>query len=129
MKKILEESFVYIILFILIFSYKLCDYSTNIYLFWKDIIDNCILLVFLLFMLYKSIDWSWFGKRTLYSLILILILNTYGTLFGLDEYFYYKWYKIPLYSMLYVNTIMITSKIIYKLYSLWEEIRYDNLNN
>lgn len=112
----------HIIFVILLFSFKFSTTNYNLFEFWQPIIDNFILLVFLFFCLLKSIKlkWSWFSKRIIYSLLFILLLNTYGQLFGIDLKLYLNWYIIPLLSLAYTISITTIFEITHKLYKLWK---------
>lgn len=115
------ESIIYIIFTILIFSFKFSNEQLELYLFWQYIIDNFILLLLLLIILFNSDTWNWFSKRILYSLFFILILNSYGKLFGMDSYIYCHWYILPLLSLGYSLTLSTIFKITYRLYKLWKD--------
>lgn len=119
--EILKEGCPYIILAIIIASFKFAYIDFNLYKFWQPIIDDLILLVFLFFIFLNSKNWNWFSKRILYSLIFILFLNTYTKLFGLPTEIYSHWYLIPLLSVTYSLTISITIETTYKLYKLWKD--------
>jgi len=123
MKKLerLGELFIYIILFILILSFNFAKYNWELFLFWQPIIDDIILLVFLIFMVINSSNWNWISKRLLYGLIFILLLNTYGKLFGMNSGIYLNCYIIPVISLVLSLFISYTFKIIYKLYILWKD--------
>jgi len=119
--KVFKESCIYIILIIIIFSMKFAVIDWESYVKWREIIDNTILLILLIFMLINSKDWNWFSKRILYSLLFMLLLNTYVTLFGMNLNSYLHWYIIPLLSLVYTMTITSIIKILLKLYSLWKD--------
>lgn len=110
----------YLIFIILLACAKLAPMNWKLFEFWQPIIDNAILLIFLIFMLFRSFNWSWFSKRITYVLIFILLLNTYSKLFGMDSKLYYNWYILPTLSLLYTITITSVPEIIYKLYLLWK---------
>lgn len=110
----------YLIFIILIFCYKLAPLNWEIYTFWQPIIDNLILLIFLLFMAVRSNNWLWLSKRIVYCLIFIIVLNTYSKLFGMDIRLYLKWYFTPLISLVYSISITSIIEISYKLYILWK---------
>jgi len=122
MKKlqVLGELFVYILLFILICSFNFANYNWELYSFWQPIIDDFILLILLIFMVINSSNWNWISKRILYGLIFVLLLNTYGKLFGLDSMIYSRCYIIPIISIVFSLFISYTLKLIYKLYILWK---------
>ena len=112
----------HIIFIILLFCFKFMKINIELFYFWQPIIDNFILLIFLVFMLFRSIKlkWSWFSNRIIYSLIFIILLNSYTTLFGMDSKIYINWYIIPLLSLAYVVSTTTILEITYKLYKLWK---------
>lgn len=109
----------YLIFLILIICAKLAPLNWELYLFWQPIIDNTILLIFLLFMINRSHSWLWLSKRIVYTLTFIIFLNTYVKLFGMESNIYFKWYIVPLISFIYTSTISSIIEISYKLYILW----------
>lgn len=111
----------YLIFIILIACYKLAPLNWELYFFWQPIIDNVILLIFLIFMLFRSYSWSWLSKRLVYSLIFILLLNSYTKLFTMEVNLYFKWYIVPLMSLAYAISISSVIEIGYKLYTLWKD--------
>jgi len=115
---IIRELIPYKILIILILTCKFA--SSELYLFWQQIIDNFILLLLLISLLIDTKNWHWFSKRIVYSLLFLLILNTYAKLFGLESKFYISWYITPLISMVSAITICSVIEIGYKLYRLWK---------
>lgn len=121
-KKITGESIVYIVLIILIGCFYFASNNWELYEFWKELIDNTILLFLLIIILISSYknNWNFYSQRILYSFIFINILNIYTTLFGMPITEYFRWYFIPLIVMMYVMTFSIVWKIIYTLYKLWE---------
>lgn len=117
--RVLKESCIYIIFIVLLGCLKFNSINQQLYEFWQPIIDDFILLILLGFMILNSFKWRWFSKRILYSMIFILILNTYTKLFGMDVDIYFKWYILPLLSIVYTITITTILEICYKLYILW----------
>lgn len=113
----------YLIYIILMICSHFALVNWELFKFWQPIIDNGILLVFLLFMVYRSYinNWSWFSKRVNLTLIFILLLNTYSQLFGLDIILYKNCYLIPIISLVFTITIASIPEIIYKLYLLWKD--------
>jgi hypothetical protein len=109
----------YLIFAIIIACFKVAITNWELYNFWQPIIDNFILLVFLIFMALRSSRWGWLSKRITYCLIFIIILNTYTKLFGMEPILYLIWYSIPLVSLAYSISITSIIEISYKLYILW----------
>lgn len=116
--KALDQYIIIIIFCILLFSYKLIKFDYEFYFKIQPIIDNSILLMLLIFMLLNSKNWLWISKRILYSILLILFLNTYAQLFGLDLETYFRWYYIPILSLVCTITLLSVAEIGYKLYIL-----------
>lgn len=110
----------YLIFIILLVCAKLAPLNWEVYKIWQPIIDNVILLIFLIFMISRSSKWLWLSKRLNYTLIFILLLNTYVQLFGMEINLYIKWYIVPLISFVYTVTITSIIEISYKLYILWK---------
>ncbi len=119
--EIRKELLIHIIFIIILFSFTLLSINPNLFLFWQPIIDNLIIFVFLYFIYLNSSKWSWFSKRILYSIIFILFLNTYATLFGIDLSHYIRLYIIPILSVAITIFVTTTAKIINKLYKLWRD--------
>lgn len=111
----------YLIFIILMICAKLAPLNWELYKFWQPMIDNGILLIFLIFMLIRSVNWRWLSKRIVYGLIFMLCINTYSQLFGMSLNLYVNWYVIPVLSITYTITITSTIEIIYKLYLLWKD--------
>lgn len=112
----------YLIYTILFTSVIFGDLNWKLFEFWQPIIDNVILLIFLIFMLVRSYNnkWGWFSNRICLTLIFLLLLNTYSKLFGLDYIYYKNLYLIPLISLVFTITITSISETFYKLYLLWK---------
>lgn len=119
-KSEVEPYLIYTILFISIIVAQL---NWKLFEFWQPIIDNVILLIFLTFMLIRSYvnKWHWFSKRISFTLIFLLLLNTYVKLFGMDMIYYKNLYFIPLVSLVFTITITSIAETFYKLYLLWKD--------
>lgn len=117
----LSEVEPYLIFTILIICAKLAPQNWEVFEIWQPIIDNVILLIFLLFMINRSQKWLWLSKRLVYTLVFTLLLNTYVKLFGMDSNIYFKWYIVPLISFIYTTSISSIIEIVYKLYILWKD--------
>lgn len=120
MKKISGELCIYPIILIIVGSYYLCIKNYDLFLFWKELIDNAILLILLIFMLLNSSKWHMYSKRLLWSLIFILLVNSYTRLFGMPLLDYLEWYFLPLIITTNIMVITIVCEITYKLYILWK---------
>lgn len=127
--KIIRELHIYLILIILLLCYKFTAVNNELYLFWQPIIDNLILLLFLLGNLFTSKKWSWIGKKIIYTLIIILLINTYAILFGISIEWYSKWYYIPLISSVCSIVLITTMKLIQLIYKSHTKQNYGKNNH
>lgn len=114
------ELFIYIIVLIIIGSLHFCNTNYELFLFWKEIIDNLIYLILFIIIALNSSKWHPFSKRLLWSLIFILLLNSYARLFGMPILDYLNWYTLPLLITSSIMVISTSCELIYKLYILWK---------